>query len=209
MHSTVVASYRRQHGRDVDDSEANALRQMLKRATERDANDGYKRTAGSVGIDAYADSAKAALDAMYDWTGVFAKAKLQGASSRSATSDGCALNLTLLAKEDSGGRVKAKRFKLGKATRGETVVEQAPLLPTAEGSKPIVVGGDFGRGGESVERHEWGLAAEWELHTGMAATALPPFFQQLFEDEALRRKNVDASQVTSVAVPGRVPHSCS
>lgn len=202
MHATMLASYRRQHGQDVTDEMVNALRQMLVHATQRnEKQDDYGCTPGGAGTNAYAAGAKAALEAMFDWAGVFSKAKLQGAASRTATSDGCALNLTLLAENDSGGRVKTHQRKRAKEERGEPEAEPAapPPLPVAEGDvERIVVGGDFGRSGE-MRAPRVRLAADQELHTGMAATAVPPFVQQLFVDEALRRKT-DASQVTSIMV---------
>lgn len=152
MHAAVVASLRRQHGGPVSDEEAAALRAMLERATKLKGG-AYACKAGSAGTDKYAAAAKLALEALFAWSSVFSNAKLLSAKSRSATTDGCGLNLTLLAAADSGGRgAKAKdgtkkrsAKKRGKQSKEAVEPEMAPVRPE---EMPIVCGGDFGRGGE-------------------------------------------------------------
>ena len=155
--AAFVASYRNQHGGPVEDKAVDALRDVLAHATERKGGQ-YACEPGSVGINKHTRGGKALLDASFCWNRVFSAKKLQSAESRTATSDGCALNLTLLAKGDSGGRSSAMKTTLAEKKQKKKEAEEAkkkaeeekrkavPLVTRADDA-PIAVGGDFGRSG--------------------------------------------------------------
>lgn len=163
--AAFVASYGSQHGGDVKASDVNALRKVLAHATEKNDDGDYVCQPGSVGTKKHAPGAKAALEASFCWRNVFSAAKLQSADSRSVTSDGCGLHLTLLAKSDSGGRAarvtsarasneekeekKRKDAEKKKQMEEEEEAKARTAVPgvTRAEDAPIVLGGDFGRGG--------------------------------------------------------------
>lgn len=121
-----------------------ALREVIAAATQRDpSGTGYRRTCGQVGTNK--KGAEFVLVALFNWGDVFSVVKLNGAKSRSASSDGCALNLSLLSKDDSGGRHK----KGGRQKKWKTPAQQAPKREPVESvAGSVVTGGDFGQKGE-------------------------------------------------------------
>ena len=156
--AAFVASYRIQHGGPVEADYVDALRKLLAHAIERKDNEQYACEPGSAGTGKHTRGAKALLDASFCWNRVFSAEKLQGAKSRTATSDGCALNLTLLAECDSGGhssktttseaekKQKKKNAEEAKKKAEEEKRKAVPLVTRADDA-PIAVGGDFGRSG--------------------------------------------------------------
>lgn len=143
VRAAILASYKKQNSETEEAAKTKAvdqLREVLTRATRMKDGE-YAMETSSAGKD-LGKGATALLTAMFDWRAVFSDAKLRSAKKRSATSDGCAVNLTLQKKEESGDGAK-------KGKKGDEDADDAEDTQYVEGM--FVGGADFGRQGEAQE----------------------------------------------------------